>query len=248
MSNKTLHLTPIAKVTVTDMIVERLTEFIVNNGMKPGDRLPSERELMERLSVGRSSLREAIKVLKAIGAVEVSVGDGMFVGGGDSSVLSKPLSWSVLMSESNMREVMEARRFIEVELAGLAAQRATDEEIKAIGEILEQSEHDEASGKAIRDIEFHLAIAKVAGNSLLYHVLNTLHRMLQGMLAEIALTYRVGVKPAYELAELNPIYKAIRSRDIQGARQAMENHLLNAKARLPSVEGQSESDEEEEVM
>jgi len=64
----------------------------------------------------------------------------------------------------------------------------------------------------------------------------------------VSLTYRVGVTPAYELAELNPIYKAIRSRDIQGARQAMENHLLNAAARLPSVEDHCEFDEDEEVM
>jgi GntR family transcriptional repressor for pyruvate dehydrogenase complex len=236
-SNQPSYLTPIARATLTDMIVERLINFIVDNNMKPGDRLPSERELMTQLSIGRSSLREAIKVLKAIGIVEVSIGAGMFVGRGDMSIIYGPLSWSVLMSESNLREVMESRRIIEVELAGLAAERAAEDEIKEIGDKLKALKDgvNSTEKRSIQDVEFHLGIARASHNSLLYHILNTLHRLLQAMLAEAALTYHAGVQPSDEITELMPIYEAIRSRNAQAARRAMETHLLQAEARLPAI-------------
>jgi len=246
-SNQPSCLTPISRATLTDIIVERLINFIVDNNMKPGDRLPSERELMTQLSVGRSSLREAIKVLKAIGMVEVSIGAGMFVGRGDMSIIYGPLSWSVLMSESNLREVMESRRIIEVELAGLAAERASEEDIKAIGEKLQVLKDgvNSADCNALGEVEFHLNIAKASGNSLLYHVLNTLHRVLQAMLADVALTYQLGVQPSNELTELIPIYEAIRSRDAQSARQAMEAHLHRVEARLPAIALDTKPDNQE---
>src|SRR5262245_35819330 len=90
---------PITRTTVADEIVKRLVDLILEGRLKPGDKLPSERELMDRLAVGRSSLREAIKMLRAIGVVDVAAGEGMFVGRGDASALTQPLSWGLLLSE-----------------------------------------------------------------------------------------------------------------------------------------------------
>jgi len=149
-------LTPIARPTIAEEIVERITNYILDENLKPGVKLPSERELMTRLSVGRSSLREAIKTLGAIGIVEVRVGEGMFVGHGQTSLLTKPLAWGLLIGEHSLREVIEARRLIEVELVSLAALRATEDdlaeiaaELDAMGECLDDTvgfvTHDHAA-------------------------------------------------------------------------------------------------------
>src|SRR5215204_3800636 len=133
--NSTLsrHLDPINRTTVVDEIVERLIGLIIDEGLKPGDQLIPERELMARLEVGRSSLREAIKTLCALGVLEIKRGTGTFIGYGDTSILTKPLSWGLFMNQGSIQQVIEARSVIEVALAGWAAERATEEEIAAIG-------------------------------------------------------------------------------------------------------------------
>jgi GntR family transcriptional regulator, transcriptional repressor for pyruvate dehydrogenase complex len=227
-------LKPIAKVSIPDVIVARLTEFILQSGLRVGDKLPSEREIMVRLSVGRSTLREAIKVLRAMGIVEVSVGEGMFVGRGDTSVLTQPLSWSVLMSGTGAHDIMESRRIIEVQLAGLAAERASDEEIATIGEELERLKDSIERGLpgSIIDIDFHLSIARAAGNLLLAEVLKTLHGILQAIIAERASRRGMSRRLEEELAELMPIHEAIKRRDPEGARTAMDSHLRLTEKRF----------------
>jgi GntR family transcriptional repressor for pyruvate dehydrogenase complex len=131
------YLAPIQRTTVSEEIVKRLVSLILDAGLRPGDKLPSERELMARLAVGRSSLREAIKTLRALGIVKVTGGSGTFVANGNISALTQPLSWRLLMTEHITREVIEARRVVEVELASLAAERATPEDIAAISQRLE---------------------------------------------------------------------------------------------------------------
>jgi DNA-binding FadR family transcriptional regulator len=229
--NQVRQLAPIARPTITDEIVERITGFILDEGLKPGDKLPSERDLMARLAVGRSSLREAIKTLSAIGIVEVAVGEGMFVGGGENSVLAKPLSWGLLIGEHGTREVIEARRVIEVELAGLAAARATDEEVAAIGERLAamRANRDDAEAFTSQDQEFHLAIARAARNSVLYHVLDTLRHIVRVWIYKTFSEYE-DKGPGF--AEHDAIYEALRGRDPRAARRAMEAHLDAAGARL----------------
>src|SRR5437870_1218229 len=126
----------VRRAAVTDEIVAALVSLILDRGLRPGDKLPSERELMVHLSVGRSSLREAIRTLGALGMVEVAVGSGMYVADGGTSALTRPLSWGLLMGGQSTRDVIDARRVIEVELVGLAAERATEEDLAAIAEQL----------------------------------------------------------------------------------------------------------------
>jgi GntR family transcriptional repressor for pyruvate dehydrogenase complex len=236
-------LKPISKTTVTDMIVERLTNYIIDTGMKPGDKLPSERELMEQLSVGRSSLREAIKILETIGVIEVFVGEGMYVSQGDSSALAKPLSWSLLISEASIREVMEARRMIEIQLAQLAAERASDEQVAALGKKLEELRSTAEKRRGANwDLEFHLLLADAANNRLLYHVQNTLQHMHRAFITQARSNRQVRSPLADELLELEAIYRAIQAHDVQAACQAMEAHLRTVEAQLSIRAYGSDSD------
>lgn len=219
---------------ITDEIVKRLVAYILGERLKPGDKLPSERDLMQLFAVGRSTLREGIKILSALGIVEVSVGEGMFVGRGDMAVMSKPLSWALLMGEGSTREVIDARRLVEVECAGLAAEQATDDEIAAIGERLDLMRASLANTEIYTqsDLAFHVAIARAAHNRVLYQVLDTLRQVLRVWILEVI----AGYEDKRELLDEHVfIEAAIRARDPIAARRAMATHLDNVGARLLAV-------------
>ncbi len=230
------HLTPISRQKITDIILQRLINLILDEGLRPGDRLPTERDLMTRLSVGRSSLREAVRVLSTIGVVEVNVGEGMFVGNGGSSALTLPLSWGLLMNDDSAREVIETRRIIEVELAGLAAQRATDEDIAMIKGDVTQLEASQDDGPAfVRiDLDFHLAIARAAHNQVMFHILETLQQVVRAWMDKVTEEYFEG-RPQPAFAEHAAVAEAIAARDEPQARQAMRGHLDRGAARLLAV-------------
>ncbi len=227
------HLRPISRTTVSDEIVERLVAYILGEGLRPGAKLPSERKLMEQLQVGRSSLREAVKTLKALGIIDVEVGEGMFVGRGEISALTKPLRWGLLVSESGIQEVMEARRLVEVELAGLAAERASEEEIADISAKLEamRSHLSDPEDYARSDLEFHLAIARAGHNGVLFRVLDTIRHILNIWIVQVVVGYE---KKPSSLGEHIPILEAIRARDKDRARQSMLAHM-NASVRRVSA-------------
>jgi GntR family transcriptional regulator, transcriptional repressor for pyruvate dehydrogenase complex len=227
-------LAPIARPTITDQIVERITAFILGERLRPGDKLPSERELMARLGVGRSSLREAIKTLSAIGIVDVQIGDGMYVGSGQTAVLTKPLSWGLLIGEHNIREVIEARRAVETELCALAALRATPEDLNAIEEHFAamESGRDDPETFTRADQEFHLAIARAARNGVLYHVLDTLRHVVRVWIYK---TFSEGGDHHAGFPEHSAIIAALRAHDPVAAREVMGRHLDAAGARLLAV-------------
>lgn len=227
-------LAPIARPTVTDQIVERITAFILDTKLRPGDKLPSERDLMARLGVGRSSLREAIKTLSAIGIVEVQIGDGMYVSGGQAAVLTKPLSWGLLVGSHSTREVIEARRVVEVELIGLAAARLTPADLEEIATLWAamRAHAGDAEAFAEADQALHLAIARAARNTVLYHILDTLRHIIRIWIYKTFSEYpdRQSV-----FDEHSAIFAALAARDPDAARCAMAAHLDAAGARLLSL-------------
>lgn len=224
-------LAPIPRLTITDQIVERITAFILDERMRPGDKLPSERELMVRLGVGRSSLREAIKTLSAIGVVVVQIGDGMYVGSGQAAVLTKPLSWGLLIGDHTVREVTEARRLVEMELCAFAATRATDEQLAAISAELEAMRvgRDDAEAFTRADQAFHLAIATGAHNGVLYHVLETLRHVIRVWMFK---TYISNPIRHDGIIEHEAIEAALYAHDPDAARAAMAKHLDAASGHL----------------
>jgi DNA-binding FadR family transcriptional regulator len=229
-----ISLAPGRRELLTDDIVRRLVNLILEAGLRPGDKLPSERELMARLGVGRSSLREAVRTLAALGVVDVRVGSGMFVADGESSVLTMPLSWGLLMGERSAHEVVEARRVVEIELAGLAAERATEAEIASIGEklALMRASLEDAEAFARNDLEFHLAIARAAHNQVLYHVIDTLRHVLRAWFVEVFPRRQDSGEP---IRNHEPILAAIRVRDPEAARRAMAEHLASGARWLDEV-------------
>jgi len=222
---------PIPRANLTEEIIKRILNVITELGMKPGDKLPTERELVTRFAVGRSSIREAIKILNAIGVVRIVPGAGMFVGNGNLSLLAKPLSLSFLMGGRGTVELIEARRLLEMELAGLAAERASAEEVAAMKEALSEirSHQEEVERYTEADIRFHLAVARGAHNEVLFDLLETLQHIIRNWIFKNIQEFE-GLPSS--LHEHVPIFDAIRAHDSMGARAAMKEHLEQAGWRL----------------
>ena len=226
-THQSYHLDPIGKMTVVDEIVERLMGLIIDENLKPGDKLLTERELMERLAVGRSSLREAIKTLCALGVLEIKRGKGTYVGYGDMSILTKPLAWGLFLSQSSVQQVIEARSAIEVSLAGWAAERATEDEVAIMREQLRQMEANlgDMEGYIDADIRFHLAIAEAAHNELFSHVLGIFQRVLRVWMET---TYKESGGTECSMGQHRTILAAIGTQDVDKAREIMAAHTSGA--------------------
>ena len=139
-SMPTESLTPVVRTTLTADICRKMVSHLIRGVWSEGEKIPAERELCQTLGVGRASLREALKALEIMGMIETRLGDGTYVCK-RTEFFSRPLLWAIAgSSEADARELIEARTLIEVELAGLAAERATTENLRQIGEQLRNME------------------------------------------------------------------------------------------------------------
>jgi GntR family transcriptional regulator, transcriptional repressor for pyruvate dehydrogenase complex len=238
------YLNPINRSLVVDEVIDRLIDLIVNENLKPGDKFPTERELMARLSVGRSSLREAVKTLTAVGALEVKRGSGIFVGSGDTSFITKPFAWGMFLNRISVDEVIEARSVIEIALAGWAAERGSDEDIASIGEFLDRLEKNKNDKEIYidNDIKFHLAIAKAAKNKILFAVLTIFQHLLR-IWMEITYQEEPGARDSMTLHR--GLFEAIQAKDPEAARKIMYEHTsgvpLRSAVNQRYVESQTKS-------
>src|SRR5690242_19940394 len=160
---------PLVRTTLTASAFEQLITYVVNGDWKAGDRIPPERDLCQQLGIARTSLREALKAMELVGMVESRVGDGTFVCP-RSEFLSRPLLWAFTgTDDTEFEEIMEARIIIEENLAGLAAQRATEADITAISDSVQSLHNAIAREEPIldADMSFHLAISRAAHNTVL---------------------------------------------------------------------------------
>ena len=228
--NTSPYLKPISKTLVVDQVIDRLIALVVNENLHPGDKLPTERELMTRLNIGRSSLREAIKNLAAVGAVEVKRGSGIFVGNGDTSILARPLAWGMFLSRGNVSQVIEARNVIETALAGWAAERRSEDDLASIGEILDRLEKNQNVKDAYieYDLKFHLAVANAAQNKILLQFLNIFQHLLQTWME---ITYQETQGARESMHSHHQLFAAIQAQDANTARRIMQEHTSGAPLR-----------------
>jgi GntR family transcriptional regulator, transcriptional repressor for pyruvate dehydrogenase complex len=217
-------LTPVARTTLTGDICRKMVTHLIRGDWGPGERIPPERELCLQLAVGRASLREALKALEIMGMIETRLGDGTYVCE-RSEFLSRPLLWAITSSsEAEAQELVEARTLIEVELAGLAAQRATTTDLEQIGAPLDEMDQAQADVERFQraDIAFHLAIARASHNNILMNALLLIRNLLQNWIGS---TLRVEGVAAKALEQHQQIFVAIAKKNQLAARTAMQDHL-----------------------
>ena len=223
-------LTPVVRTTLTADVCRKLAAHLVKGDWKVGERIPSERELGRLLGVGRASLREALKALEIMGMIESRVGEGTFVCH-RSEFLSRPLLWSITGSDqTQVNELIEARRLMEGELTALAAERRTREDLADIEKYLSRMEGALDSVESFRDadLEFHAAIWAAAHNRLLLNAAQLIRNLLREWSGE---TLRLPGTAAEALRQHKSIFQAISDQNKEGARSAMDQHL-DAMAKL----------------
>ncbi|MDR5708582.1 MAG: FadR/GntR family transcriptional regulator [Armatimonadota bacterium] len=213
---------PIRPRRLYEAIVHQIQELVAERHLQPGDRLPSERELAELLNVSRASVREALRVLAALGLVEVRSGDGTFVREPPAPV--DPAVWSRLSERTFLLDLLEARRIVEREVVVLAVRRATVEDVEQLQELVERRAAELAGGR--RDLEgdlrFHEQLAEATRNPVLASLVRTLSEMW--LLSREAAGRAPGSpQKAHRFHEA--ILEALQRRDEQAAWEAMERHM-----------------------
>ncbi len=230
------NVTPIRREPLAAEVARRLVDYLLSGGVEPGARMPSERQLAEAFGVGRSAVREAIAALTLIGLIEVRHGDGTYLKRPDSPLLPQVVEWGLLLGEKRTIDLVEARQLIEVDIAGLAAQRRSEEGLADLTRILSRMEWESRDGTVSAafvdaDVEFHLRLAEAAGNTALRDVLTSIQALLRAWIGRvIAEGYR-----DISYAEHVPILEAVHAQDERGARQAMDAHMRSAARRLQAT-------------
>jgi GntR family transcriptional regulator, transcriptional repressor for pyruvate dehydrogenase complex len=208
---------------LSDKVAELMRETIISRQMSPGTPLPSERELGEQFGVSRTVIREAVRALAAKGIVEVRTGSGLRVASVDEATALESLTWYIRGGQIDYAEVHEVRSAIEVEMAGLAAERRSDDQLKALQDAHKrfQTVLDDVEEATLADVEFHALIAKATENELFSALLGSIGEALIEVRRE-TLTVGSGKKTVSAHAK---ILAAIKRGDARAARDAMREHL-----------------------
>lgn len=164
-------------MAVTDEAIEKIKAMIVSGALRPGDRLPPEKELSERLGLSRNSMREAVKALEVIRVLDVRRGDGTYVTSLEPHLLLEAISFVVdLHDDDSLLELFTVRRMLESQATGLAAGVATAEQAQALIDEVSSldPEHVSIDDLVAHDIRFHGDIALLTGNGYLASLLDGL--------------------------------------------------------------------------
>jgi len=211
-------------------IARAIIDYILSGQVGPGEKLPSERQLSESFGVGRSTIREALKSLGLLGLVEFRHGGGTYFRGTDSDLLPRVIEWGLLLGERHTTDLVEARQHLERITTGLAAERRNDDELRVIERALEAMRAAKTTEEFVAaDVAFHLAIADASGNVALANMLKSISSLLRVWIHRV-----MDAETSFDVSmhEHEPVFAAIRERDVAAASAAMESHMTRASARL----------------
>lgn len=213
----------VKRITIGEQVYEQLKERILRREWTPGEKLPSENELSENFGVSRITIRQAIQKMATLGIVETKFGDGTYVLPYTPGMVMNNIIPFAYLGENSLLEVLEFRKVIEAPTAELAAQKATNQDIRSIENIYQRMlfMRDCKSGFFQADFDFHLEIANITNNSL---IINT-YTILQNVL-KVAMEKIVDVRGhEHGIYYHRLIIDAMKSRDSQSCRKVMEDHI-----------------------
>ena len=207
-----------------EQIADKLREMIIQEEMKTGSKLPAEAELMEKFSVSRSTVREAVKILQTEHIVDIRQGQGTFLCA-MPGLAEDPLGLRFADQEELSAQLLETRLLIEPSVAALAAQRRKEEHLAEMKVLLDKMDNAYLHGENYtpHDFEFHSVIAKCTGNDVIVRLLPTIHESIS---AGYQHTRRV--EGSYQRASQCHLemYRAIADRDSDRARLAAQRHMM----------------------
>ena len=215
----------IKKVNISEAVLKRIIELIKGGNFKPGDKLPSIQVFCEKLQVGTSSVREALKQLQVMGVIVIKQGEGTFISekvGTDS--LSTYIRYLLDLKKPDILYFIETRKIIERGTVALAAERASEDEIKKLGNIIQRMKKiiNDPKEFALENVNFHITIAEASKNPILPILFNSVYDLFmkeQQVVAKLLNLKNESIK--YH----TNIWNAIKDRNINKAIKEMEKHL-----------------------
>jgi GntR family transcriptional repressor for pyruvate dehydrogenase complex len=214
----------IERTDVADATIGTIKTMIVGGELRPGQRLPAERDLAAQLGVSRPSLREAIRALITLNILESRHGEGTFVGELEPEQLARPIDFLLHIDPDSLVSLFEVRRVLEEGAAALASVRATDLELSNLEDFCQKGRRlvRDADSFVEHDIEFHARIHKMARNPILARILVSVAAQAVRSRRQTATSAAVR---SHALADHLSIVKVLKSRDSSAARDAMGSHI-----------------------
>lgn len=212
------------KQSLGQQVVSRVLELIRTGNLRPGDRLPPERELIDIFRISRPSLREALRSLSILGVIEARHGGGAFVTDLEPRTLLAPLDFYLSLSQSNLDDAFESRRLVEVEIARKAAMNATPNDVQELRAMIKAHTAvlRDPIGFRILDSRFHERLSLIAGNTILQRIAEGLYNM------GLDVRRRATADPviiAQSTEDHTGIVEAVSERDSKTAGEMMRVHL-----------------------
>ncbi len=222
---------PIQSVKVFEKVAEQIEKRILDGELRSGDRLPTERDLAEQFHVSRTAVREAMKILAQRGLVDMRPGRGTIVIDGAHEAMQESIN---LAMKLKLREVggsdnlVEVREILEIEIAALAATRATEKEIDAMREAVKVMDEslDDADAFIAADNNFHEALAQGTQNTLILILVNSIVNLLSEQRKQI---FEIEGGPQRGQIHHKRILESVIRRDPRAARAAMRSHLQQVR-------------------
>jgi GntR family transcriptional regulator, transcriptional repressor for pyruvate dehydrogenase complex len=223
--------TPIQSVRVFEQVAEQIEKRILDGELRSGDRLPTERHLAEQFHVSRTAVREAMKILAQKGLVDMRPGRGTIVIDGANAAMqdSIDLVMKLRLGEvGGSNNLVEVREILEIEIAALAAARATEKEIAAMREAVKIMDEslDDADAFIAADNHFHEALAQATQNTLIFILVNSIVNLLSEQRKQI---FDVEGGPQRGQIHHKRVLESVIRRDPQAARDAMRSHLRQVR-------------------
>lgn len=225
-------------------LVNRLTMYfadeILEGRLKRGDQIESDRELAKKLNVGRSAVREALKVLDVLGMIDIRLGQGTYITSRETNFFSVPLSWSLFLDGAQVKSILQVRGALELRAVQLAAQCEDKNKLDKLTDIyyrmqktFQESKEADSLQHALQetlnaDIEFHTCIAECSGNPIILSMLTTIRNFLK----RVSGTGMVDAEQLQAVVEEHQkLYGAIISGNVDAATETMMKHLAASMAR-----------------
>jgi GntR family transcriptional repressor for pyruvate dehydrogenase complex len=214
-----------------EQVVAYVRNLIERKRLRPGDRLPGERDLATQVGVSRPTVRMGLHALAAMGCVRSRHGSGTYIPDGPPALCAEPLSLLAALHDFTDDQMYDARRILEVGAAGLAAECATADQIASMAEAVAGlfGALDDPQRFLVHDITFHRTVAAASGNPIIAAVIEMVSALFYEQRRETAA--HASDRALRDAAQLHQqIYQAIRTRQADVARRAMNDHLLRARA------------------
>lgn len=232
---------PIQRTTAAQAVAEQILGEIRRGVLRPGLQLPSERDLMQQLNVGRSSVREALQILATLNVIESRPGYGTFIRQPQTEEMFRPELFGLLIANSAALELVEARLMIEPAAIHLACVRATDDDLNEIEELLVAHERALRDGQSVNAFaaQFHILLAKCSHNQIVARFMESIIGLLMARGRRVD---RIAGYAHAEVDEHRAIVKLVRAQDAEAAASAVRAHIIGSAQTYDTDAGTAPSD------